>query len=187
MGTPSVRRAFDGEGNRTGPADDLRRRAPIGAQARLGFVPQQREISPSPSVEENIRVGARPGPWTLERLCDLVPHLKERRTSRGNRLCGGEQRMLAFAPCTLVTSRGRIAFDGEGRTLTEDPARLDTLCGVGGGSHRRDRRITAARRTAGPVSIVVYDILLDDPRTAPAEAERRLLRDRDRRGTTPTA
>src|SRR5499427_10549488 len=48
------------------------------AAAGLGFVPQEREIFPSLSVLENLDVGARPGPWTKERVFELFPNLRER-------------------------------------------------------------------------------------------------------------
>ncbi|SMH62506.1 ABC transporter ATP-binding protein [Azospirillum agricola] len=161
------------------------------AQAGIGFVPQQREIFPSLTVEENLLVGLRPGAWTLERIYELFPRLQQRRANMGNQLSGGEQQMLAFgralltnprvllldepfeglapviveqlfhallrlrdegglsiimveqhaklalafAPRTMVMSRGRIAFDGASRSLIDDPARLDALCGIGGGLH----------------------------------------------------
>jgi branched-chain amino acid transport system ATP-binding protein len=68
-------------------------------RARLGvaYVPQEREIFPSLSVLENITVGARPGPWTLERIFELFPALAARRANFGNQLSGGEQQMLAIA------------------------------------------------------------------------------------------
>jgi branched-chain amino acid transport system ATP-binding protein len=63
----------------------------------IGYVPQAREIFPSLTVHENLLVAARPGPWTLERVYDLLPRLAERRTHRGNQISGGEQQMLAIA------------------------------------------------------------------------------------------
>jgi branched-chain amino acid transport system ATP-binding protein len=62
----------------------------------LGFVPQEREIFPSLTLEENLAVAARPGRWTLERVYDFFPRLAERRRNRGNQLSGGEQQMLAI-------------------------------------------------------------------------------------------
>jgi branched-chain amino acid transport system ATP-binding protein len=62
----------------------------------IGFVPQERLVFPSLSVEENLAVAARPGRWTLERVCDLFPRLAERRHHRGNQISGGEQQMLAI-------------------------------------------------------------------------------------------
>jgi branched-chain amino acid transport system ATP-binding protein len=65
------------------------------AQRGLGLVPQEREIFPSLTVDENLRVATRPGDWTRERVYDLFPRLAERRRNYGNQLSGGEQQMLA--------------------------------------------------------------------------------------------
>jgi branched-chain amino acid transport system ATP-binding protein len=62
----------------------------------IGYVPQEREIFPSLSVEENLLVAARSGEWTLDTVYDLFPALKDRRHNSGNRLSGGEQQMLAI-------------------------------------------------------------------------------------------
>jgi len=64
--------------------------------AGLGLVPQEREIFPSLSLMENLEVAARPGAWTLEKVCELFPRLAERAANRGNQLSGGEQQMLAI-------------------------------------------------------------------------------------------
>jgi branched-chain amino acid transport system ATP-binding protein len=68
------------------------RRARLG----IGFVPQEREIFPSLTVEENLTVAFRPGQWTLTRVYDFFPSLAERRRNHGNQLSGGEQQMLAI-------------------------------------------------------------------------------------------
>jgi branched-chain amino acid transport system ATP-binding protein len=67
----------------------------------LGLVPQEREIFPSLSVEENLVVAARhrgrgAGEWTLARVYDLFPRLQERRSVGGTKLSGGEQQMLCI-------------------------------------------------------------------------------------------
>lgn len=62
----------------------------------LGLVPQEREIFRSLTVEENLTVGERAGRWTLQRVYDFFPSLAARRHSRGGRLSGGEQQMLAI-------------------------------------------------------------------------------------------
>jgi len=62
----------------------------------LGYVPQEREIFPSLSIEENLTVAARPGRWSLARVYDLFPRLAERRSHMGNQISGGEQQMLAI-------------------------------------------------------------------------------------------
>jgi branched-chain amino acid transport system ATP-binding protein len=62
----------------------------------LGYVPQEREIFPSLTAEENLAVSARKDGWTIEAVFDLFPSLKARRSNTGNRLSGGEQQMLAI-------------------------------------------------------------------------------------------
>jgi branched-chain amino acid transport system ATP-binding protein len=69
------------------------RRARLG----IGYVPQEREIFPSLTVDENLSVAARPGArWTRESVYDLFPSLAVRRRNMGNQLSGGEQQMLAI-------------------------------------------------------------------------------------------
>jgi branched-chain amino acid transport system ATP-binding protein len=79
-------------------ADKEITRLPPYRRARLGigFVPQEREIFPSLTVEENLAVAARPGQWSLARVYDFFPSLAERRRNHGNQLSGGEQQMLAI-------------------------------------------------------------------------------------------
>jgi branched-chain amino acid transport system ATP-binding protein len=65
------------------------------ARAGIGWVPQERNIFRSLTVEENMTAVAQPGPWTVERVYAMFPRLKERRGNFGNQLSGGEQQMLA--------------------------------------------------------------------------------------------
>ncbi len=67
------------------------------ARAGIGYVPQEREVFPSLTVDENLAVAARPGRWTAERVFDLFPQLGGRRANLGNQLSGGEQQMLSIA------------------------------------------------------------------------------------------
>jgi len=62
----------------------------------VGWVPQERNIFRSLSVEENLTAVARAGRWTVSRIFELFPRLKERRGNSGGALSGGEQQMLAI-------------------------------------------------------------------------------------------
>ena len=66
------------------------------ARKGLGFVPQEREIFPSLTVDENLAIARRDGGWSAERVYSLFPSLAERRRNYGDRLSGGEQQMLAI-------------------------------------------------------------------------------------------
>ena len=66
------------------------------ARAGIGWVPQERNIFRSLTVEENMTAVAQPGPWTAARVYEMFPRLAERRNNFGNQLSGGEQQMLAI-------------------------------------------------------------------------------------------
>jgi branched-chain amino acid transport system ATP-binding protein len=72
------------------------------AAAGLGWVPQERDIFPSLTLEENMTAVARPGPWTPLRVLELFPRLRERRRNLGNQLSGGEQQMLAIGRALVL-------------------------------------------------------------------------------------
>jgi branched-chain amino acid transport system ATP-binding protein len=75
------------------------------AAAGIGWVPQERNIFKSLTVEENMTAVARPGPWTPERAYALFPRLKERRGNLGSQLSGGEQQMLAIARALMLNPK----------------------------------------------------------------------------------
>jgi len=74
--------------------------------ARLGIsiVPQGREIFPSLDVTENLTVAfaTKADGWTLEKVFDLFPPLRQRAHHPGNRLSGGEQQMLAIGRSLMM-------------------------------------------------------------------------------------
>lgn len=87
-------------------------RLPPHKRARLGigWVPQERDIFPSLSVEENLTVAAQPGRWDRDAVYGLFPRLRERRANMGSQLSGGEQQMLTIGR-TLMTNPAVLLLD----------------------------------------------------------------------------
>src|SRR5215468_10572071 len=75
------------------------------AHAGIGWVPQERNIFKSLTVEENLTAVALPGPWTVGKVYEMFPRLAERRGNLGNQLSGGEQQMLAIGRALVLNPR----------------------------------------------------------------------------------
>ena len=75
------------------------------AAAGIGWVPQERNIFESLTVDENLSAVARPGPWTLARAYEMFPRLAERKANMGHQLSGGEQQMLAVARALVLNPK----------------------------------------------------------------------------------
>jgi branched-chain amino acid transport system ATP-binding protein len=84
------------------------------ARAGIAICPEERGIFASLSVEENLMLPPRvqPGGLSVERIYELFPNLKERLSSQGTKLSGGEQQMLAI---------GRILRTGAKLLLLDEP------------------------------------------------------------------
>ena len=85
-----------------GGRDVTRLRPDQRAQAGIGWVPQERNIFRSLTIEENMTCVARPGAWTVARVYEMFPRLRERRGNLGNQLSGGEQQMLAIGRALVL-------------------------------------------------------------------------------------
>jgi len=85
-----------------GPLGPVRR-----VRAGLGYVPDDRGIYSSLSVEEHLLLPPRLGQsaWTLERVYDAFPALRARRQQTASKLSGGEQQMLAIARVLRMGAR----------------------------------------------------------------------------------
>ena len=83
------------------------------SRAGVSLVPQGRRILADLTVEEQLQLGARPGPWTLERVYELFPPLVDRKKLIATNLSGGEQQMLAL---------GRVLMRNPAITLMDEPS-----------------------------------------------------------------
>jgi branched-chain amino acid transport system ATP-binding protein len=80
------------------------------AQLGIGLVPEQRQIFGNLTVYENLVATAhnklkQKQPWTLERVYELFPRLKERQRNLGANLSGGEQQMLAVGRALMTNPK----------------------------------------------------------------------------------
>jgi branched-chain amino acid transport system ATP-binding protein len=80
------------------------------AQLGIGLVPEGRQIFPNLSVRENLvataaNFSASDDPWTLDRVLEFFPRLRERLGNQGRQLSGGEQQMLAIGRALMLNPR----------------------------------------------------------------------------------
>ncbi|MGC8657583.1 MAG: ABC transporter ATP-binding protein [Desulfomonilaceae bacterium] len=84
------------------------------ARFGIGFVPEDRRIFPDLTVRANLEVGLRKpkgdSNWTIERIYEIFPRLKELSNRRGGNLSGGEQQMLTISR-TLMGNPDLILLD----------------------------------------------------------------------------
>jgi branched-chain amino acid transport system ATP-binding protein len=139
------------------------RRARLG----IGFVPQEREVFPSLTVEENLRVAERHSDaraqWSVDRIYAFFPPLAERRSNRGNQLSGGEQQMLAI---------GRALMGNPSLLLMDEP--LEGLAPV-----IVDSLLAGLERLKGEAGLAML-LVEQHARLALAFAENAIVLDRGR-------
>jgi branched-chain amino acid transport system ATP-binding protein len=127
--------------------DCTRSRPDVISRLGIAYVPEGRAIFPNLTVRENLLVAARAGAegradWTLARVLDAFPRLRERMGHGGQQLSGGEQQMLAIGRA-LMTNPDLVLLD----EATEGLAPLVV---------REIWRIVGALRSAG-LAVVVVD------------------------------
>ncbi|MBV8616552.1 MAG: ABC transporter ATP-binding protein [Acetobacteraceae bacterium] len=104
---------------------------PPHAIARMGvqLVPEERAIFGQLTAEENLRLAALTAekPWSLDRVYEFFPRLRERRHSGGRQLSGGEQQMLAIARALIRDARVVLLdepFEGLAPLIVRDLVRV---------------------------------------------------------------
>ncbi len=100
------------------------------AQAGMQLVHEDRRIFGSLNVEENLVLAglSAPNRWPLDRIYEMFPRLRERRTSRGTDLSGGEQQMLAIGRALIRDPKLVLLdepFEGLAPVIVQD---LLTVC-----------------------------------------------------------
>ncbi len=84
------------------------------ARAGIGYVPEDRQVFPQHTIEDNLLIGEKKGTkgvqWTLERIYQVFPVLAAIRTRMAGRLSGGEQQMLTIAR-TLMGNPDLLLLD----------------------------------------------------------------------------
>ena len=156
------------------------------ARAGVAYVPEGRMVFPDLTVVENIRVAERrpAKAWPLERLFTLFPSLRERATSRGGTLSGGEQQMLAIARALVADPKVMLLDEpsqGLAPLVVQELARvIRSLPGEGVTILLIEQNMRLAEAVADEISImvkgrVVYAASPERFRTEEAEIRSRYL------------
>jgi urea ABC transporter ATP-binding protein UrtE len=112
------------------------------ARRGIGYVPQGRDVFPRMSVEDNLRVGVRPGAADIERAYEVFPILRERKRQAAGTLSGGQQQQLAIGR-VLVAQPRLILLDEPSEGI--QPSIVQEIARV----------ITALNRSAGTTILLV--------------------------------
>jgi branched-chain amino acid transport system ATP-binding protein len=149
------------------------------ARAGIGYVPQEREIFPSLTVDENLRVATTQGEWTRERVYDLFPRLAERKRNYGNQLSGGEQQMLAVGRA-LVGNPKVLLLDEPFEGLA--PVIIDTIVAALGRLRRESAIATVLVEQLVDVTLEMTEqtLVLDKGQIVWHGESRALAADRER-------
>jgi len=151
------------------------------ARAGVAYVPEEREIFPNLTVEENLRMGKqppRPGApaWDVEQMFTYFPRLKERRDTKGGNLSGGEQQMLTI--CRSLLGNPKVILIDE-PTEGLAPKIVEVIAEVISDIHRRgvsvllvEQKLTIALKVSSRVNVMGHGrIVFEGPPAALQERQ----------------
>jgi branched-chain amino acid transport system ATP-binding protein len=133
--------------------------------ARMGIalVPEGRRLFPSLTVEENLRAGAlgdREGPWTLERVYELFPMLREKRNASATALSGGQQQMCAIGRALMANPRlllcDEISLGLAPAVVKQVYAALEQVCAGGQAVVLVEQDVELARATTERIVCLLH-------------------------------
>jgi branched-chain amino acid transport system ATP-binding protein len=148
------------------------------ALAGLGWVPQEREIFPSLTVQDNLAVASRPGAWTMARAFDIFPRLRERARHAGEALSGGEQQMLAIARALVCNPSVLLMdepFEGLAPIVVEQLAQVIRHLGA----HDAMTMVLVEQRTDVALDLAERAVVMERGRVVFDDASARLRADPD--------
>jgi branched-chain amino acid transport system ATP-binding protein len=148
-------------------------------RAGLAWVPQEREIFATLTVRENLAVAHRPGTWTVARVLEVFPRLKERLRHPGLALSGGEQQMLAIARA-LVGNPSVLLMDEPFEGLA--PIVVDELAAVIAQlrTEAEMAMLLVEQRTDVALELAGRAVIMERGRVVLDDASTRLKKDPDR-------
>ncbi len=151
------------------------------AQRSVQLVPDTRRIVKTITVEENLQLAAfsAKNAWTLNRVYDLFPSLRARRTSMGRALSGGEQQMLAIGRALIRDARLLLLdepFEGLAPLIVRDLiATTRLLAGEGRTIVIVEQNVRAALALAGRAYVLNKGQVVWDGLPAALQAEPELM------------
>lgn len=144
------------------------------ARRGIGYVAEQREVFPTLSVEDNLRLGIKPGPRAvgpamrrrIDETFERFPLLAQRRATNAGVLSGGEQQMLVLARALLGEPRLVVVDEPtEGlapQAVAAVEACLQSLCAQGGAVLLVEQRLTMVQRLVDRIAVMGHGRIVFD-------------------------
>jgi branched-chain amino acid transport system ATP-binding protein len=139
----------------------------------IALVPEGRRLFSQMTVEENLRLGTmsgRPGPWTIDRVMETFPNLRDRRRARAGTLSGGEQQATAIGRA-LMSNPSVLLLDEVSLGLS--PLAVDRVYGSLAGLMQSgttillvEQDLSRAMRIAGRVICMLEGVIVLEGNTA---------------------